>query len=87
MPIDADWFETERLHRAATDADLPELRRLIEAGFALDDFDDADRTPLHRAADAGHRDVAQCLFELGAGRHAGTMADAGTPVGGLAARL
>ena len=66
MSMDDDWFETERLHRAAADADLPEVQRLVAAGHALDAFDAADRTPLHWAAEAGHLAIVECLLGLGA---------------------
>ena len=60
------WFERERLHRAAADGDLEEVRRLIDAGYELDLFDDISYTPLHYAAKHGYVDVMQVLLSAGA---------------------
>ncbi len=49
-PTDDDWFERERLHRAAADGDLPEVERLVRSGAEIDVFDDSRQTPLHHAA-------------------------------------
>jgi len=47
MPIDDSWFENERLHRAAADGNLKEIRSLLATGYRLDVFDDLGRTPLN----------------------------------------
>ena len=52
MPIDENWFENERLHRAAADGDLEEMRNLVAAGYRLDIFDDLGHAPLHYAVKA-----------------------------------
>jgi ankyrin repeat protein len=66
MPIDNDWFERERLHRAAADGDMPEVARLIANGFAINSFDDLSMTPLHYAVKGEHYKVALWLLEHGA---------------------
>ncbi|MES2698692.1 MAG: ankyrin repeat domain-containing protein [Pseudomonadota bacterium] len=61
---DDDWFERERLHRAAADGDQEELRRLVAAdGYALDAFDDLGRTPLHYALEGEHYRAAEWLIQ------------------------
>ena len=65
-PIDDDWFERERFHRAAADGDMPEVERLVHSGAEIGAFDDLSRTPLHYAAEQEHYKVAQWLLEHGA---------------------
>ena len=65
-PTDDDWFERERLHRAAADGDLPEVERLIRSGAEISAFDDLNQSPLHYAAEQGHYKVALWLLEHGA---------------------
>ncbi|QTN21509.1 ankyrin repeat domain-containing protein [Rhizobacter sp. AJA081-3] len=64
--LDDDWFERERLHRAAADGDLPEVERLVSYGADINAFDDLSRTPLHYAAENEHYKVAAWLLERGA---------------------
>jgi ankyrin repeat protein len=66
MPIREDWFEFERLHRAAAEGDLAEMRRLVATGYALDAFDDMNQTPLHYAAEGEHYKAAEWLLDQGA---------------------
>jgi ankyrin repeat protein len=57
------------LHNAAGDGDVARLRLLIERGdarYLLSTFDRDRRTPLHHAADGGHREAAQLLLDAGA---------------------
>jgi len=61
-----DWFERERLHRAAEDGDLAEVGRLLDAGASLDHFNEISHTPLHCAVHAEHYKVAQLLLNRGA---------------------
>jgi ankyrin repeat protein len=64
---DEDWFERERLHRAAAHGDQEEMRRLVAAGgHELDAFDDLGRTPLHYAVEGEHYRVAEWLIQQGA---------------------
>jgi len=65
-PVDDDWFERERLHRAAADGDLPEVERLVGTGTEINAFDDLSRTPLHYAAEHEHYKVAVWLLDHGA---------------------
>ena len=66
MPIEDDWFERERLHRAAADGDMTEVAKLIAAGAAVNDFDDLCMTPLHYAVQGEHYKLAHWLLEHGA---------------------
>jgi len=61
-----DWFERERLHRAAAAGNVEEIARLVTAGFSLDLFDDLSYTPLHYAISDEQYKAAQLLIELGA---------------------
>lgn len=67
MPaIREDWFEAERLHRAAQDGDLDEMSALAKAGFKLSEFDELSRTPLHYAVEGEHYKAVRWLLENGA---------------------
>jgi ankyrin repeat protein len=62
-----DWFEAERLHRAAAEGDLPEIQRLVAAGYDVNGFDaDLSRTPLHYSVEGEQYKAAQWLIEAGA---------------------
>jgi len=62
----ADWYENERLHRAAESGNLEEVKALLAAGFLTSVFDDLSHTPLHRAAIAGDVAAVRCLLQAGA---------------------
>lgn len=66
MPLDENWFENERLHRAAAEGDLPEMRRLLTCGFQLNAFDDLGYAPLHYAVTGEHYKAAEWLLDQGA---------------------
>lgn len=66
MPIDENWFENERLHRAAADGDIPEMRLLLAATFKLNVFDYLSFTPLHYAIKGEHYKAAEWLLDQGA---------------------
>ena len=81
MPIDENWFENERLHRAAAEGDLQEMRRLLDVGYQLDRFDDLGRAPLHYAVEGEHYKAAKWLIEQGAKVNANDEATIGeTPL-------
>jgi ankyrin repeat protein len=61
-----DYFEAERLHRAAEDGDIAEMERLIEAGYSIGRFDDLSYTPLHRAVEKEQYKAALWLLKHGA---------------------
>jgi ankyrin repeat protein len=66
-PADSDdWFDRERMHRAAAEGDLAEVQRLVAEGRAMGEFDDLSFTPLHYAVEGEHYKVAQWLLEQGA---------------------
>lgn len=60
-------FELGRLHQAATDGDLEEIRRLLHTDHArmLNVFDEVSLTPLMRAAMAGHVEAVKVLLAAG----------------------
>lgn len=61
-----DWMEKEKLHFAAHDGNLEAVKRLVQAGFPLNAFDEISKTPLHYAAENGHIEVVKFLIEAGA---------------------
>jgi len=61
-----DEFERERLHFAAQEGDVEEVKRLLTSGFSPNEFDDLGKTPLHYAAERGHVDVIKVLLASGA---------------------
>lgn len=84
---DDDWFERERLHRAAADGDQEELRRLVAAGdHGLNAFDELGRTPLHYAVEGEHYRAAEWLIQQGANVNAHDEATIGEAPLSLAVR-
>ena len=81
------WFEKEKLHFAAADDDLEEVKRLVEEGFDVNAFDEGlSLTPLHYAVRGGHLGVAQYLLSAGANINAHDEEAIGeTPLGDVAA--
>ena len=65
MALDDDWFEQERLHRAAAEGDIAEMQRLVTAGYDLHRFDDLQYTPLHYAVLEDRYKAAEWLIEAG----------------------
>lgn len=61
----ADWYEAERLHRAAHDGDVREIERLVLAGSDVNLFDDMAYTPLHHAVMGVSADAVQTLLRHG----------------------
>jgi len=78
-----DWLQVERLHFAAGDGDLNEVRSLVRDGRDVNAKDsDLGLTPLHYAAAGGHVDVVRFLLSAGADVNAIDDATAGdTPLG------
>ena len=64
--VNDDWFELERLHRAAAEGDIPQMASLVKSGFPVNAFDDLSQTPLHYAVDGEHYLAAQWLLDNGA---------------------
>jgi ankyrin repeat protein len=85
--MDDDWYEKERLHRAAESGDLDQIKSLLEEGCPINAFDDAlSRTPLHYAAIEGHIDTVRYLIAAGADVNAHEEEKIGeTPLGSVAA--
>ncbi|MES2151455.1 MAG: ankyrin repeat domain-containing protein [Pseudomonadota bacterium] len=65
MALREDWFELEKLHRAAREGNLSQISSLVAEGFEIDAFDDLSRTPLHYAVEEGQLGAAQLLISLG----------------------
>ena len=61
-----DEFERGRLHFAAQDGDVEEVKRLLKDGYQPNEFDDLGKTPLHYAAERGHLEVLKALIASGA---------------------
>lgn len=61
-----DFFEAERLHRAAADGDVEEMQRLIAGGCSLELFDYLGRAPLHCATEGRHLRAVEWLIAAGA---------------------
>ncbi len=61
-------FEVRRLHQAAEDGNLDEIRRLLQSDHVklLNVFDELSLTPLMRAAMNGHVEVVKLLLAAGA---------------------
>jgi ankyrin repeat protein len=85
--MDDDWYEKERLHRAAESGDVEEIKALLKGGLTINAFDeDLSRTPLHYAAIEGHVDAVRCLIDAGADVNAHEEEKIGdTPLGAVAA--
>ena len=80
-----DWLETERLHFAAGDGDLDQVRSLVNGDRDVNANDTLGLTPLHYAAAAEHIDVVRYLLSAGADVNAIDDATAGnTPLGHVA---
>jgi ankyrin repeat protein len=63
-----EQFENERLHRAAAEGDLVELKSLLQTGHLkrINMFDEMSFTPLMRAAIAEQVAAVKLLLEAGA---------------------
>ena len=84
--MDENWYEKERLHRAASSGDLEQLKALLEEGLPINAFDDLSRTALHYAAIGGHIPAVRYLIDAGADVNAHEEEKIGeTPLGEVAA--
>jgi ankyrin repeat protein len=81
-----DWMERTRLHSAAEDGDLGEVKRLVSSGHSVHAFDELSFTPLHYAVRGEHYKVAVFLLEAGANVNAHDHEKAGETALGVAAR-
>lgn len=80
-----DWYEQERLHRAAHSGDIEECKRLLDEGLQPNAFDDLGWTPLHYAAKGQHLEVMKLLIDSGANVNANDERVIGnTPLGEVA---
>jgi len=65
-PSPAELAAYRGLHAAAATGDVASIRRLVTAGFGLDERDSNGRTPLHVAAFQGRAEAAHLLVASGA---------------------
>ena len=63
---DPDWLDAERLHFAAQDGDLDQVRRLLSEGRDVNAFDELGKNSLALRRGKEHVEVAQWLIEQGA---------------------
>lgn len=77
MDLDENWYELERLHHAADEGDLGEMKRLVAAGYDMAMFDNLGWTPLHHAVNAEHYKAALWLIDHGADVNANDEQSAG----------
>lgn len=81
-----DWYERERLHRAAAAGDRAPVCELLDQGCPVNAFDDLGRTPLHYAVRGEHFAVVDLLLRAGADVNAHEERVIGdTPLGEAAA--
>lgn len=81
------WYEKEKLHFAANEGNLDEVKKLLNSGYDVNAFDDdMSFTPLHYAIENEHYKVAEFLLESGANINAYKEEKIGeTPLGHVAA--
>jgi len=84
---DDNWFERGQLHFAADEGDLDKVKKLIEEGYDVNQFDsDLSLTPLHYAVRGEFFKVSQFLLNNGANVNAHDEEKIGeTPLGDVAA--
>ena len=81
-----DWYEREKLHRAARDGDLARVIELMKAGSDPNIFDEIGKTPLHYAVEKEHLEMVKYLVTHGANVNAHDEASIGnTPIADVAA--
>ena len=61
-----DFFEAEKLHRAAGEGNIPEMEKLLREGRKLNVLDDLCRGPLHYAVAGEHYKAVVWLLAQGA---------------------
>ena len=81
-----DSMERSRLHSAAEDGDLEEVKRLVGSGYSVHAYDELSFTPLHYAVRGEHYKLAVFLLEAGANVNAHEHEKAGETALGVAAR-
>ena len=78
----AAQFQSEQLHRAAQNGDLPQVQKLLAAKYPVNRFDELGKTPLHYAVAGEHMAVVDALLRAGANVNARDERVAGgTPLG------
>ena len=81
-----NWEENEKLHFAVMDKSIDNVKRLVEGGFPLENFDGCDKTPLHYAVEAENFEITHYLLEKGADVNAQNVEKCGdTPLGNVGA--
>jgi ankyrin repeat protein len=84
---DDNRFEREQLHFAADEGDLQKVKKLVEQGYDVNQFDDdLSFTPLHYAVRGEYFEVSTYLLNNGANVNAHDEKRIGeTPLGDVAA--
>lgn len=82
-----DWYDKERLHFAAEEGDLQQVKALVESGYDINAFDESlSYTPLHYAVKSGNIKMVKYLLSIGAEVNAHEEKRIGeTPLGSVAA--
>jgi ankyrin repeat protein len=81
-----DWYDKERLHFAAEEGDLQQVKALVESGYDINAFDESlSYTPLHYAVKSGNIMMVKYLLSMGAEVNAHEEKRIGeTPLGAVA---
>jgi ankyrin repeat protein len=84
--MEDDDFERTKLHFAAGNGDLAQVRQLVESGHDIKQFDEIGYTPLHHAAKGEFFALTNYLLSIGADVNAHDEEHIGeTPLGAVAA--
>jgi len=84
--MDDEEYERTVIHFAAGQGDLPRVKKLIESGHSIKEYDEIGYTPLHHAAKGEFFALTSYLLSVGADINAHDEDHIGeTPLGAVAA--